>query len=81
MKNFDTELFLNEISNLPFPDFKAHHWEDPNHAFAIFYTKIQTIIDKYLKRRKVTHKELKNMQKPWITKDMIKKIKVRDKLH
>ena len=38
MKNFDTEQFLNEISNLPFPDFKAHHWEDPNHAFAIFYT-------------------------------------------
>ena len=56
IKNFDTEKFLDEIRQLPLPDFKAHHWTDPNHAFAVFYTKLQVIIDKYLKRRKITPK-------------------------
>ena len=81
IKNFDTEKFLEEIRELPFPNYKAHHWTDPNHAFAVFYTKIQDIINRYLKRRKITPKELKNKQKPWITKEVIKKIKKRDKLH
>ena len=29
----------------------------------------------------MTVKEIKNMQKPWITKEIIKKIKIRDKVH
>ena len=81
MKNFDTENFLNEIRQLPFPDFKNNRWTDPNHAFAVFYTKLQIIINKYLKRRKMTAKEIKNIQKPWITKEIVKKIKRRDKVH
>ena len=40
IKNFDTENFLKEIREMPFPDFKAYHWTDPNHAFAVFYTKL-----------------------------------------
>ena len=81
LRNFDAAKFLEEIRELPLPDFKANHWSDPNHAFAVFYTKLKMIIDKHLKRRKVTAKEIKNMQKPWVTKEVIKTIKKRDKIH
>ena len=55
--------------------------DDPNDAFADLQDKIDTITNKYLHKRKMSKKEIKQKQKPWITSEILKLIQKRDKLH
>lgn len=80
-KNFKSEDFLNELKHLTIPDFKSNKFKDPNHAYAILQAKIQPVVNKHLKKRKMTQKEIKNDYKPWISENTIKLIRKRDKIH
>ena len=78
-KNFNAEEFLNDLRGVILPDFKL--FKDANHAFEIFYAKIQLIIEKHLKKRKITPKEVKQRLKPWISNEVIKLMRKRDSTH
>ena len=80
-KNFKSEDFLNELKGITIPDFKSNKFKDPNHAYAILQAKIQPVVNKHLKKRKMTQKEIKNDYKPWISENTIKLIRKRDKIH
>ena len=54
---------------------------DPNYSFNNFETAVNTVIDKYLPLKKLTRKEIKLQNKPWITKDICKAIKRRETLY
>ena len=54
---------------------------DPNIAFAGFQKSIDQLVDKYLPQRKMTKKEIKRKQKPWINNEILSLIRQREKVH
>ena len=57
------------------------HCNEPNMAFEGFHNTIEKLISTHLPMRKMTKKEIKNKQKPWITNDILSLIKQRNKIH
>ena len=53
----------------------------PNEAFNSFENKINTVIEKHMPLKKLSHRELKWKNKPWITIGIQKSMKRRDKLY
>ena len=51
---------------------------DPSTCFDIFNTKLQTLIRKHVPINKLTKRQLKTCQKPWITSAIVKSISKRD---
>ena len=53
---------------------------DANLSFKTFYDTINYHLDEMAPFKKVTQKQYKLMQKPWISKDILNKCKQRDSL-
>ena len=53
---------------------------DVNDQFLDFYYKLQGCVDRHAPLKKLTPKEVKLEQKPWISKELIKMIKIKNKL-
>ena len=81
IKKFDSENFNRELFKIEWPSILNLHINDPNLAYEGFQEKIDSIIKKYLPKRKMTNKEAKQCQKPWITNDILKLIHQRNNLH
>ena len=56
------------------------HFNDANLSFKSFYDTINYHLDEMAPLKKVTLKQFKLMQKPWISKDILKKCNKRDSL-
>ena len=54
---------------------------DTNAKFEIFFDKISSYVSQHVPRKKLSKREIKLSVKPWITRDILKKIKYRDKLY
>ena len=72
-KNLDVTKFQNDLlgENLILNIINA---KDTDHACDIFLDKYQTVLEHHVPLRKLTKKELKQKQKPWITQGLIKSI-------
>ena len=79
--NFDYENFTLDLLDIEWSQVIDLQSKDPNIAFADFHSKIDTLINNYLPLKKITKKELKLIQNPWITPEISKNIKQREKLH
>ena len=55
-------------------------YHDVNDQFLDFYHKLQGCVDRHAPLKKLTPKEIKLEQKPWISKELIKMIKIKNKL-
>ena len=55
-------------------------YEDVNDQFNDFYLRLKGCVDRHAPLKKLTPKEIKLEHKPWITKEIIKMIQVRNKL-
>ena len=53
---------------------------DTNYSFNRFNEKINVLLDTHVPLKKLNKKELRLIAKPWITPDIIKTIKARDRL-
>ena len=53
---------------------------DPNLSFEIFDNKINELMNKCISLKKITKKDFKLQQKPWITLGLRNSIKRRDKI-
>ncbi|MCH2405870.1 MAG: reverse transcriptase family protein, partial [Nitrosopumilus sp.] len=80
-KNYDRENFLLDLLATDWPSALKLHKNDPNLAFEGLQVTIDTLVDKYLPIRKMTKKEVKLKQKPWITNEILRLMKERDKLY
>ena len=73
---FSEESFRDDVSiqnfNLEFGDV--------NEQFHDFYFKMEGCVERHAPLKKLTPKEIKLKQKPWITTDIMKMIKVKNKL-
>ena len=80
-KNFNKEKFLQDFSHVDWDSLLELHKNDANISLGNLLNKTTQLIDLSLPWRKVTQKESKFMEKPWITTEIVKKIKLKNKLH
>ena len=73
---FEEETFKNDISNQNFTD----HSTDINQRFENFYSKLNQCVEKHAPLKKLSPKEIKEKNKPWVTQHIKKLIKYRNKL-
>ena len=52
-----------------------------NDSFNTYFNKIESILNTMAPIRKLTKRERRLQQRPWITKGILKSMKTRDKLH
>ena len=79
-KNFVTESFVEDIANIDW-DSKIKTGDDVNKSMTDFITSYNNILDRHAPKKYVTKKQAKLISKPWITKGILKSIKVKDKLY
>ena len=73
---FSVDNFRDDVS---IQNFNAE-FEDVNDQFNDFYFKIEGCINRHAPLKKLKPKEAKLQQKPWISKELIKMIKIRKRL-
>ena len=56
-------------------------FDDVNHQFNDFYFKLAGCVERHAPIKKLSTKEVKLRHKPWISNELIKMIKIRNKLH
>ena len=80
LKNIDIEKFKNELNNTDW-SYTENNETNVNEAAKNFLTKIEQLLDKFAPLRKLNNKAIKQNNKPWITKDILKHIKQKNKLY
>ena len=70
---------MHELNQINWAD--KFYCNEPNVVFEGFHKTIERLVNTHLPMRKMTKKEIINKQKPWITNDILKLIKQRNKLH
>ena len=73
---FSEKSFRDDVSIQNFND----QLDTVDDQFQDFYFKLQGCVDRHAPLKKLTPKQIKLEQKPWISKDMIKMIKIKNKL-
>ena len=79
IKKFDGQKFLEDFQNITWPT--TNNVTDPNIPFDDMMEKIDKLVNTHLPKRKMTQNEMRRKQKPWITNEILRKIKKRDKIH
>ena len=80
-KNFDKENFILDLLGIDWASVVDLESNNPNKCFNSLESKINPLIDKYMPLKKLTRKDLKQQQKPWITGEIRKSIQRREKLY
>ena len=73
---FNAESFRDDVSIQNW-DYLYHNVND---SFKDFYYKLEGTVSRHAPLKKLTPKEIKLKQKPWLTKEILKMIKTRDKI-
>ena len=74
--NFSEESFRDDVS---IQDFN-NNFENINEQFHDFYNKLEGCVNRHAPVKKLKPKEVKLVQKPWISKELNKMIKIKNKL-
>lgn len=77
---FDEEKFINQFSLINWENISNTNL-DANTKFDIFYDQISQFIYGHVPRTKLLKREIELSTKPWITKEILTKMKYRDKLY
>jgi len=72
---FDEKAFLDDLSIQKFEELG-----NPNERFSDLIWKYEATVKRHMPLKKVTNKEKKMNNKPWISKEILKKIKIRNNL-
>ena len=80
IKSINKESLVADFLNTNWHEVLSIPKMDVNQSYACFDKSVNEIIDKHAPLKKLNKKELKLREKPWITPDIIKTIKIRDKL-
>ena len=79
-QNFDENNFLREIGNIEWDQVLDLKKENPNMSLETLLQIVSKKLDKYAPIKSLSKKEIKQKLKPWITTDIIKQMKNRDKI-
>ena len=78
MKNFDRENFFLDLLSIEWNDIIQLDNRDPELSFQQYFSTINSLIDTYMPLRKMTTREIKQQQKPWINHEILNDINLRD---
>ena len=81
MKNLNEEALKSDIKNIHWDNVLNTNSMDINQSFSNFYTIINNILDIHAPFKKLSKREIKLKSKPWITKGILKSIKIKNKIH
>ena len=79
-RNFNKREFGEELSNLDWSDTMDER-NGTEICYQSFYLKIEKLLDEMAPYRKMTKKEIRLEQRPWITQGLLISMSVRDKLY
>ena len=80
-KNLNKELFSSDLANIDWKTVISIEKKDVNYSNNKFLNKINQLLDKHMPFKKITHKEFKQQHKPWISNDIIGKIRYKHILY
>ena len=80
-KAFRIEEFKTHFQSIDWKTIMQVEVNDPNVAFTNFYENLNHLISQYLPIKKLTKKQTKRKEKPWISQGILRSIKVRDKIY
>ena len=80
-KNFNKNHFAQDLMNIDWNNVIGLEMGDVHHSNNKFLSKINEVLDKHMPFRKITQKEFKQQQKPWINNDIIGKIRYKNILY
>ena len=72
--------FADELNNTNWDDISDPD-KDTNTSFSKFYNKVTKLLDEMAPYKKLTKKEIKLQQKPWITRGILNSMSKRDIFH
>lgn len=78
--NFNKNNFVNNFSSIDWSKLSDDSL-NTNDKFDVFYDKVSSYVHYHVPRRKLSKREIKLKFKPWISQEILKKMKYRDKLY
>ena len=81
LKNLDEEHFKSLLDTVDWSFTENTSESNVNEDAKKFISNIEDLLDKYAPLTKLNNKELKQKNKPWITKPILKLIKIRNRLY
>ena len=78
---FEINKFILDFLEVDWNNILQLNKLDVDLSFQIFFDKIINLVDKYAPLQKLTHKQVKTLTKPWITKTIQNAIHKRNKFH
>ena len=80
-KNFDRENFILDFLDINWDDTLQLDKRDANFSLSSFLDKFNKLLDKFMPLKRVTLSELKCSEKPWVTSEILRKVKFKSKLY
>ena len=77
-KSFNFEMFKQSFEDTDWQNVLQTELRNPNFSFERFYNKLNAIISDNLPIKKLTKKQVKKQNKPWITREILKSMNERD---
>ena len=79
-KNFERENFILDFLGVNWDDVLQLGKKDVNISLSSFLDRFNGLLDKYMPLKKVNPKKLKSRNKPWVTNEILHKIKYKNKV-
>ena len=79
-KKFKKEEFLHDLSRIKWDEYIKDN-DDVNYSVSTFLNLFDSILDKHAPFKVLTNKQMKSLNKPWITKGILTSIDAKNKLH
>ena len=79
-RNFNGDALLTDFRNNNWDEVIDLDQRDVNLSLQNFFSKINNILDSHMPMRKITQREFKQKYKPWITNNILSKIRDKNKI-
>ena len=70
-----------DLTQINWSNYLRTNQNDPHQSFELFFQKLDQLFDKHCPKKKITKKQQKSLPKPWLTKGILKSIKVKNKTY
>ena len=80
-KNYDKDKFREELSAIDWNEELDFISGDINNSFSLLESKVNNIIEKYIPLKKLSKREIKRKQKPWISNEIKNEMRKRNKIY
>ena len=79
-KNFNSEAFIQDYRNIDWDNIVDITKNDVNHSMDNFLSKFNDLLNTHIPLRKINHREFKQKFKPWISNNILSKIRAKNQV-